>query len=65
MLGPRTVAVVSLADAAMVTVTLRETPAGVAPCPSTLRPSALIVALNGNDAKPGTLPQPLAAIQRW
>jgi len=65
MLGPRTVAVVLLADAAVVTVTLRESSVGVAPSPSALRPSALIVALNGNNAKPGTLPQPLAAIQRW
>lgn len=46
--------------AAVVTVAVRETPAGVAPSPSALAPSALIVALNGNDANPGTVAQPLA-----
>ena len=63
MLRPRTGAVVCLAVAAVVTVAVRETPAGVTPSPSALPPSALIVALNGNDANPGSLVQPLATIQ--
>ena len=44
----RTVAVVCLAVAAVVTVAVREAPAGVAPSPSAVLPGALIVALNGN-----------------
>jgi len=63
MLRPGTVAVVCLAVAAVVTVAVRETPAGVAPSPSALPPSALIAALNGNDANPGSLAQPLATNQ--
>jgi hypothetical protein len=55
MLRPRTIAVVCLAGAAAVTVAVRETPAGVAPSPSALPARALIVALNGDDVKPGTL----------
>ena len=65
----RTVAVVCLAAAAVVTVAVREAPAGVAPSPSALPLRALplralIVALNGSDANPGTLAQPLATIQK-
>jgi len=64
MLRPGTVAVVCLAAAAVVTVAVREAPAGVVPSPSALSPSALIVALNGNDTNPGTLAQPPATIQK-
>ncbi len=68
MLRPRTGAVACLASAAVVTVAVRETPAGVAPGPSDLPPGALpgalIVALNGNDVNRGILARPLATIQK-
>ena len=41
--------------AAAMTVAVRETSAGLAPSPSALPARALIVALNGNDVKPGHL----------
>ena len=62
MLRPRTLAVLGPVIAAVVTLAVRETPASVAPSPAALPPGALIVALNGNDANPGTLTQPLATI---
>src|SRR5262245_42218872 len=64
MLRLRTTAVLCLVIASLMTLAIRETPAAVAPVPFALPPNALIVALNGNDANPGTLAQPLATIQR-
>src|SRR5262245_41027907 len=64
MLRPRTVVVFCPVIAAVILPAVRETPAGIAPSASALPPDALIVALNGNDANPGTLAQPLATIQK-
>jgi Right handed beta helix region len=64
MLPPRTLAVLGPVLGVVVTLAVREAPAGIAPSAAALPPGALIVALNGNDANPGTLAQPLATIQK-
>ena len=63
MLRPRTFAVLCAVIAVVVTLAVRESPAGVAPGTFALPPNALFVALNGNDANPGMQTQPLATIQ--
>ena len=64
MRRPRSVAILASVIAAVLTWAVRETPAGIAPSPDALPPGALIVAVNGNDANPGTMAQPLATIQK-
>jgi hypothetical protein len=60
----RTITILSIAAAAVVTAMVRETPANVGDSASALPPGALVVATNGNDANPGTLAQPFATIQK-
>src|SRR5690348_3127939 len=61
---PRTVAFVFPVIAAVAILAGGEAPAGIAPGAAALPPDALIVALNGNDANPGTLALPFATIQK-
>jgi hypothetical protein len=58
------VAVLGVVIAAAVTAAVRDTPAASAASTAALPPGALIVALNGNDANPGTMAQPLRTIQK-